>query len=120
MEVKRWSDGGPEGLGTTRQMVVPWVEEGFLMLGREDGDGRDGLGRARPRREDGRFALMQRAESARRRDVLTVHVRYTPTAGGGKWCWGGEVWVLERVWRFLKSDWGLLLGCPGEQASEEG
>jgi hypothetical protein len=120
MEVERWSGVGPRGLGATangdrglveatgtRQTAVPWGEDGFLMLGREDGDGRDGLARAQPQGDDGRCARMQRAKSARKEYILTVHVRYTPTAGGGKsWC-GGEVWVLVRVWRFLKSDWGL-------------
>jgi hypothetical protein len=120
MEIERWSEGGPGGLGVTangdrglveanrtRQTAVPWVEDGFLMLGREDGNGRDGLARARPQRDGGRFALVQRAKSAEKEYILTVHVRYTPTTGVGKsWC-GGEVWVLVRVWRFLKSDWGL-------------
>jgi hypothetical protein len=66
-----------------------------------------GLARAGLQGIDGRFADTRQAKSERKGHMLTVHVRYTPTTGGGKVFGWVRYCVFVRVWRFLKS--GLSL-----------
>jgi hypothetical protein len=96
MESERWSGAGlarlqatrtgDRGLGEatrTRYRAVPGVGDEVLDASTRDGDGRDGLARARPRAVTGRFVQARRAESEERGRALTVHVQETPTAGRG-------------------------------------
>jgi hypothetical protein len=76
--------------------------------------GNDGLAPDRLRGDNGRFVKMHQAKAESKEHVLTVHDGDTPTTGGGRCFGGGEVWVLVRVWRFLKSTGALRQG-PGEQ-----
>jgi hypothetical protein len=76
MEDGRWSgaglarlqatgngDRGLEEATRTRYRVVPGVLEGVLDASTRDGDGKDGLARARARVGKGRFVRARQAES---------------------------------------------------------